>query len=75
MTQSGHRQPASGRPFPAGCRRSASYVNKILKAAKPADLPVEQATKLELFINLKAAKSLGINVPLFLQQLADVVID
>jgi ABC-type uncharacterized transport system substrate-binding protein len=56
-------------------RRSATYVDKVLKGAKPADLPVEQPTKFELFINQKAAKSLDIDVPLLLQQLADEVID
>jgi ABC-type uncharacterized transport system substrate-binding protein len=56
-------------------RRSATYVDKVLKGAKPVDLPVEQPTKFELFINQKAAKSLDIDVPLLLQQLADEVID
>src|SRR2546425_9862047 len=64
-----------GPSFPDMYRRAATYVDKILRGAKPADLPVEQPTKFEVGVNLKNAKGLGLNLPSSIVLRADQIIE
>ena len=66
---------AYGPSFPERFRQAATFVDKILKGAKPADLPVEQPTRFELVVNLKTAKALGLTIPAALLVRAHQVID
>jgi putative ABC transport system substrate-binding protein len=64
-----------GTDVPDSCRQVGVYTGQILKGAKPADLPVIEATKFEFVINMKTAKTLGLNVPLGLSAAADELIE
>ena len=74
MTQAGGLM-SYGQNLAEHCRRAATYVDKILKGAKPANLPVEQPTVLELIINRKTAKALGVTIPRELELRADRVVE
>jgi ABC-type uncharacterized transport system substrate-binding protein len=63
-----------GANFPDLFRRAATYVDKILKGAKPGELPIQQATKFEFVINLKAAKQIGLTIPVRVLERANQVI-
>jgi putative ABC transport system substrate-binding protein len=66
---------AYGPSLAAHFHRAAAYVDKILKGAKPGDLPVEQPTKFELIVSLRSAKELGLTIPSNIMALADEILE